>query len=218
MPTEPVPAGSRWCGKSECALRGFGENRKTVADVRRDVGHVVSGARVSEARKAQDMEKYNYKNTETWSDADWEKRLRAAGCFAAALSCASARFYLHHRPPGTKWAYWNAPELVHAAEQEEGVSDRHVRLRLAEFRRTPIGRATYDAAPADAQRFYRREAGDGNPLDSRLIYDLYRTMDDASWDYLLAHAWTPAQRADLADIRAHMQGRPSGTQMFWWKT
>ena len=146
-----------------------------------------------------------YRNAETWSDGKWDKVLRDADCFASALGRASARFFLQFMPPGTKWSYWTDSSLERLAARLEGIPDRHIRLRLAEFRRTPLGRATYDAAPADAQRFYARNAGTGNFLDYRPIYDLYRTMDDASWDYILAHAWTQTQCETFAEIRARAQ-------------
>ena len=172
---------------------------------------VVRGAGVRSG-KAKDMEKKEkpfYGNAVEWSDREWERVLRDAGCFASALGRASARFFLQFMPPGTEWAYWTKPL--------PGIHGSRVRVRVAEFRRTPPGRAVHDAAPRDAKHFYLRCVGNANPLDPRPIYDLYRTMDDASWDYILAHAWTPAQRDELADTRAHMQGRPAGTKMFWWR-
>lgn len=121
-----------------------------------------------------------YGNAVEWSDWEWDKVLRDAGCFASALGRALARFFLQFMPLGTEWAYWTKPL--------SGIHGSRGRVRVAEFRRPPPSRAVYDAAPGATKRFYRRCVGNANPLDPRPIYDLYRTMGDASWDYILAHA------------------------------
>lgn len=211
MPTEPGLPGRGGADNPDVPRAVAGKTEKTVADVRMDVGHVRFRGAGVRSGKEKDMEKNDhpfYGNAVEWSDRAWDRVLGDAGCFASALGRASARFFLQFMPPGTKWAYWTRPQ--------SGIAGGHVRLRVGEFRRTARGRAVYDAAPEDAKRFYSRCVGNATLLDPRQVYDLYRTMDDASWDYILAHAWTPAQRKDLSDARTHMQGHPAGTKMFWW--
>ena len=121
-----------------------------------------------------------------------------SGCGAAICGNGQQRAYFQFMPKGTPWFY--------------GMGDVP-QARETEFRRTEHGRAIYDNAPEGAKRFYRRGPGYGE----KPVYDLYRIMDDASWDYIIAHAETKHLKADLADIREHMHGQPDGTNMFWWR-
>jgi hypothetical protein len=150
-------------------------------------------------------------------DAFWEKLRGKAGCFASAMSRASARTFLQFMPPGTKWSYWTVPETQREAAKLKGLPTKWARLRVAEFRRTAQGRRVYDGAPEGAKQFYQRSISSDHPLMAEPVYDLYRTMDDASWDYILEHARTKTLRQELKETRAHMQGQPEGTKMFWWK-
>lgn len=72
------------------------------------------------------------------------------------------------------------------------------------------------SAPKGAKLFYQRGLN-GIEYGEKPVYDHYRMMDDVSWDYIIAHAETTPLKADLADIREHMQGQPEGTNMFWWR-
>ena len=121
-----------------------------------------------------------------------------SGCGAAICGNGQQRAYFQFMPKGTPWLY--------------GMGDVP-KARETEFRRTEHGRAIYDNAPDGAKRFYRRGPGYGE----KPVYDLYRTLDDTSWYYIIAHAETEHLKADLGDIRAHMQEQPKGTNMFWWR-
>lgn len=134
----------------------------------------------------------------TMDDESWDYFISQSGCGAAICGYGQRRAFIQFMPKGTAWLY--------------GRGDVP-KAREAEFRRTKQGRAIYDNAPEMAKRFYRRGPGYGE----KPIYDLYRIMDDASWDYIIAHAETEQLKADLADIREHMQGQPKGTNMFWWR-
>lgn len=72
------------------------------------------------------------------------------------------------------------------------------------------------SAPKGVKLFYQRGLN-GIEYGEKPVYDHYRMMDDVSWDYIIAHAETTPLKADLADIREHMQGQPEGTNMFWWR-
>lgn len=134
----------------------------------------------------------------TMDDESWDYFVSHGGCGAAICGNGRQRAYFQFMPKGTAWMYGrgDVPEA-----------------RETELRRTEYGRTIYDNAPEGAKRFYRRGPG----YSEKPIYDLYRTMDDASWDYIIAHAETVHLKDDLADIREHMQGQPKGTNMFWWR-
>ena len=134
----------------------------------------------------------------TMDDESWDYFVSHSGCGAAICGNGQLRAYFQFMPKGTAWMYGRG-EVSEARE--------------IEFRRTEHGRAIYDNAPAGAKRFFRR----GPHYGEKPIYDLYRTMDDASWDYIITHAETVHLKDDLADIREHMQGQPKGTNMFWWR-
>ena len=131
-------------------------------------------------------------------DESWDYFVANSGCGAAICGYGQRRAYFQFMPKGTLWGYGRG-DVPKAREKE--------------FRRTKHGRAIYDNAPEGAKRFYRR----GPTYSEKPVYNLYRTMSDASWDYIIANAETEHLKADLADIRAHMQGQPKGTNMFWWR-
>ena len=131
-------------------------------------------------------------------DESWDYFVASSGCGAAICGNGQQRAYFQFMPRGTAWAYGRG-DVSKAREKE--------------FHRTKRGRAIYDNAPEGAKQFYRRGPGYGEAP----IYDLYRTLDNASWDWIIAHAETEHLKTDLADIRAHMQGQPKGTNMFWWR-
>ena len=134
----------------------------------------------------------------TMSDEALDYFVSHSGCGAAICGNGQQRAYFQFMPKGTPWLY--------------GMGDVP-KARETEFRRTEHGRAIYDNAPEGAKRFYRRGPGYGE----KPVYDLYRTLDDTSWYYIIAHAETEHLKADLDDIRAHMQEQPKGTNMFWWR-
>ena len=150
-------------------------------------GRIVAHGRVSSGSSLRTMD-----------DEAWDYFVSHSGCGAAICGNGQQRAYFQFMPRGTAWLY--------------GRGDVP-KVREKEFRRTEHGRAIYDNAPEGAKRFYRR----GPSYSEKPIYDLYRTMDDASWDYIIAHAETEHLKSDLADIRAHIQGQPKGTNMFWWR-
>ena len=134
----------------------------------------------------------------TMSDEAWDYFVSHSGCGTAICGYGQQRAYFQFMPRGTAWSYGRG-EVSNTREKE--------------FRRTEHGRAIYDNAPEGAKRFYRR----GQTYSEKPIYDLYRTLDDTSWYYIIAHAETEHLKADLDDIRAHMQEQPKGTNMFWWR-
>ena len=134
----------------------------------------------------------------TMDDESWDYFVANSGCGAAICGYGQQRAYFQFMPKGTLWGYGRGDVPT---------------AREAEFRRTEHGRTIYDNAPEGAKRFYRR----GPYYSEEPIYSHYRTMDNASWEYIIDHAETEPLKADLADIRAHMQGQPKGTNMFWWR-
>ncbi len=134
----------------------------------------------------------------TMDDEAWDHFVSHSGCGAAICGNVQQRAYFQFMPRGTAWLYGRGDVST---------------VRETEFRRSEHGRAIYDNAPEGAKRFYRRGPG----YSEKSVYDLYRTMGDDSWNYIIAHAETEHLKADLADIRAHMQGQPKGTNMFWWR-
>ena len=149
-------------------------------------------------------------------DESWDHFISNAGCGAAICGYGQQRAFLQFMPKGTAWLYMREEALTTAKELLPDDWSNVAKSRVAELRRTEHGRATYDNAPAGAKLFYQRSIGSGQ-YDYRRVYDHYRTMDDASWDYIIAHAETMHLQSDLADIRKHMQGQPDGTNMFWWR-
>ena len=150
-------------------------------------GRIVDHGRVSSGSSLRTMD-----------DETCDYFVSHSGCGAAICGNGQQRAYFQFMPRRTAWLY--------------GRGDVP-KARETEFRRTKHGRAIYDNAPEGAKRFYRREPGYGE----KPIYDLYRTLDNTSWNWIISHAETEHLEADLADIRAHMQGQPKGTNMFWWR-
>ena len=151
-----------------------------------------------------------------WDDESWDRLISSAGCGAAICGYGQQRAYVQFMPQGTKWLYMRNKALTAAKNVLPKDMTNVAKSRVAEFRRTKHGRAIYDNAPEGAQLFYQRGLG-GSEYGEKPVYDHYRIMDDASWDYIIAHAETEHLKDDLADIREHMQGQPDGTNMFWWR-
>lgn len=90
------------------------------------------------------------------------------------------------------------------------------------FRLNSHRRRIYDGAPAKAKEYYRlmfalsiaAMVSNGGQVDmARLGADeerdrIYQTMDDESWDYVLANA-EHAEGLGLYIARKHMQGKPN---------
>ena len=149
-------------------------------------------------------------------DESWDYFISNAGCGLSICGYGQQRAFLQFMPKGTAWLYMREPSIIAAKGLlPHGWSDV-AKSRVAEFRRTERGRAIYDNAPEGARLFYQRSLG-GSEYSEKTIYDHYRIMDDASWDYIIAHAETKHLKSDLVDIREHMQGQPDGTNMFWWR-
>ena len=149
-------------------------------------------------------------------DESWDYFISRAGCGAAICGYGQQRAFLQFMPKGTTWLYMREPSIIAAKKALPGAMANVAKSRVAEFRRTEHGRAIYDNAPEGAKLFYQRGLG-GSEYSEKTVYDHYRTMDDASWDYIIAHAETKHLKDDLADIREHMQGQPNETNMFWWR-
>lgn len=93
---------------------------------------------------------------------------------------------------------------------------------LAHFCENPGWRKEYERAPEGAKRYYRHSFGFsagaiGCGCDEQTLKllsaafedeknDIYRTMDDESWDYVIRNAGGPA-KCGLHDVRVHMQGK-----------
>ena len=141
----------------------------------------------------------------TMGDEEWDYFISTRGSGAAICGYGQQRAYIQFMPKGTAWAYKLDKTLAAAKRSLPKDMTDVARSRVAEFRRTKHGRAIYDNAPDGAKLFYQRGL-DGNEYSEEPIYSHYRTMDDASWNYIIAHAETPPLKTDLADIRQHMQG------------
>lgn len=155
-------------------------------------------------------------NALTFDDEDWDSKIANGGSSPCIIGLATQRSYLQFMPSGTDIFYDRDEKLIREPLPEflsNAPESAHwvMKTRIAEFRRTAEGREIYDNAPEGAKRFYARDA------NTRNHYDIYREMDDASWDYVIAHARTEHLKEDLADIREHMQGQSEGTNMFWWR-
>ena len=101
---------------------------------------------------------------------------------------------------------------------------------VASFCRNPGWKREYDAAPEGAKRYYRHTFafsvgamgyGGREELVKLLAEafedeknDIFRTMDDESWDYVIRNAGGPA-KCGLHDVRIHMQGK-EGVKMGDW--
>ena len=149
-------------------------------------------------------------------DESWDYFISTRGCGAAICGYGQQRAYIQFMPRGTKWLYMREKSLAGAKRRLPRTMNDVAKSRVAEFRRTKRGRAIYDNAPEDAKLFYQRGLG-GGAYSEDTVYSHYRIMDDASWDYVIAHAESAHLKEDLADIREHMQGQPEGTNMFWWR-
>lgn len=93
---------------------------------------------------------------------------------------------------------------------------------LAHFCENPAWRREYERAPEGAKRYYRHTFGFsvgaiGSGCDGQTLKlladafedeknDIYRTMDDESWDYVIRNAGGPA-KIGLHQCRIHMQGK-----------
>ncbi len=149
-------------------------------------------------------------------DETWDHVISTRGCGATICGYGQQRAYVQFMPKGTKWLYMREKELIAAKDSLPNDMTNVAKSRVAEFRRTKRGRAIYGNAPKGAKLFYQRGLN-GIEYGEKPVYDHYRMMDDASWNYIIAHAETVPLKADLADIRKHMQGQPEGTNMFWWR-
>ena len=168
------------------------------------------------AQEAQRIISRPNDNSRTRDDESWDCIVAQATCFANALGRGMARVNFQFLPAGTDFRYYCNPELTREPLPEflsnmPAASHQFMQTRIAGFRSTAHGRELYDNAPEGAKRFYARNT------NCRSFYDIYREMDDASWDYVIAHAETDHLKEDFADIRKHMQGRDEGTNMFWWR-
>ena len=149
-------------------------------------------------------------------DESWDYFISNAGCGPAICGYGQQRAFLQFMPKGTAWLYMREPYMIAAKELFPHGWSNVAKSRAAEFRRTEHGRSIYDNAPEGAKLFYQRSLG-GSEYSEKTIYDHYRIMDDASWDYITAHAETKHLKSDLTDIREHMQGQPDGTNMCGWR-
>ena len=93
---------------------------------------------------------------------------------------------------------------------------------LAHFCENPAWRREYERAPEGAKRYYRHTFGFsvgaiGSGCDEQTLKlladafedeknDIYLTMDDESWDYVIRNAGGPA-KIGLHQCRIHMQGK-----------
>lgn len=106
-------------------------------------------------------------------------------------------------------------------------------VAVASFCRNPGWKREYDAAPEGAKRYYRHTfafsvgaigCGGREELVKLLAEafedeknDIYRTMDDESWDYVIRNAGSVATKCGLHAARIHMQGRPGAKYGDWFK-
>lgn len=104
---------------------------------------------------------------------------------------------------------------------------------LARFSKNPAWKKEYDGAPEGAKRYYRHSFGfstgaigsGGDEKTLKLLSeafaderdDIYRTMDDESWDYVIRNAGSVATKCGLHAARIHMQGRPGAKYGDWFK-
>ena len=152
----------------------------------------------------------------TMDDESCDYFISHSGCGAAICGNGQQRAFLQFMPKGTALLYMREQALTADKELLPHDWSNVAKSRVAEFRRTKNGRAIYDNAPEEAKLFYQRSLG-GSEYGEEPVYDHYRIMDNASWDYIIAHAETKHLKSDLVDIREHMQGQPDGTNMFWWR-
>lgn len=103
---------------------------------------------------------------------------------------------------------------------------------LARFCKNPYWRKEYEQAPEGAKRHYRHTfgfsvgviGGGGDEQTLKLLAeafedeknDIYRTMDDESWDYVIRNAAGVA-KCGLHDVRIHMQGKKDVKVGDWFK-
>ena len=104
---------------------------------------------------------------------------------------------------------------------------------VASFCRNPGWKREYDTAPEGAKRYYRHTfafsvgaigCGGREELVKLLAEafedeknDIYRTMDDESWDYVIRNAGSVATKCGLHAARIHMQGRLGAKYGDWFK-
>ena len=104
---------------------------------------------------------------------------------------------------------------------------------LAHFCENPGWRKEYERAPEGAKRYYRHTfgfsvgvMGSGGSEEALKLFvdafaderdDIYRTMDDESWDYVIRNAGSVVTKCGLHAARVHMQGRPGAKYGDWFK-
>ena len=103
---------------------------------------------------------------------------------------------------------------------------------LAHFCENHGWRKEYERAPEGAKRYYRHTfgfscgvIGCGGSEESVQLFaeafaegrdDIYRTMDNESWDYVIKNAGSVAAKIGLRTARVHMQGREGAKYGDWF--